>query len=336
MLNKKKKFINIVLLLLVCILPVLCILMFHHLSLSETIVKMEKGCFGDCTYILSNKDTSLESKKKIYQALCEDQISCALYLDDKSETDKTIRYMAFTQNYVNMPMLSGCFFEKSDFEEEKKVAIVGKKVNGIYDKNGTEYIQIKNQEYRVLGTLGYEEDTAFDTYVFINLFSCEDEQLTIYTIDFFGDTKENELEQCIQQVASARDKLGILSATDNFAEAISIDSNSMGSFVGLLGSYILCIVLVSFQWLLCQRRELGIRRLLGASKNQNSFYILRRYMMYLLVSFLVGFGYCNYFYSSYKASFYKGYVFSAGILLVFMLVTIERIKRDSIEEVIKQ
>lgn len=320
---------------LVCILPIICILMMHHLSLCDNIQKMEEGNFGKSSCILSDKDTDISNKEKLYKTLCQENISCAVYLDDKIDIDRTIRYMVFTDRYVSLPMISGRFFEKEDFNTDNNVAVVGKNVEGVFEKDGTEFININNSEYKVLGKMGYEEDTPFDNYVFVNLLSCENDMLTIYTVDILGNTKEIDVENCIEKFDNQKGKIEILSVTDSFANTVTVEVNTMVYFVGLLGSYILCIILISYQWLICQRRELGIRRLLGASKNQVSFFILRRYVFYLLASFIVGLGYCKYFYPSYEVSFFKGYFVSAGILILFMLVTINRIKKDSIEEVIR-
>ena len=67
----------------------------------------------------------------------------------------------------------------------------------MYERKGKQYIQVNDQEYYVLGEMGYEEDTAFDTYIFVNLFACDNEELKLYTVDFFSDIDGNEtMDKC--------------------------------------------------------------------------------------------------------------------------------------------
>lgn len=330
---KKKKFVSLVLLSLVCILPVLCILMAHHISLCSTLGKMEEGTFGEKAGIIALKDNNAQAKNDLYKTLKENKLNCALYLDDKQNIENTVRYMAFTKKYVDLPMVSGRFLMESDLRAGNMVAVVGKKVSGVYLKQGKEYIRINEQEYRVIGKMGYEEDTAFDNYIFVNLFACENSELTIYTVDFFD--RDNGWD-ILEKYAEKNDKAEILSETESFVDNINTEIDSGGYFVALLICYILCIVLISYQWLMFQRREMAIRRLVGATQGQIVMKVISDYIVYMIVAFVIGYLYSKFFYPSYQTSFFKGYFISMTVLMVFMLINILKVKKDRIDEVIKK
>lgn len=334
---RKKRFVSILLLGVACVLPILCILMIHHLSLCETLEKMEKGNFGERSYLASMTINTMETRFALYGNFVKEHISCGIYLDDRGSTENTIRYMAFTEDYVNLPMKNGRFFEKDDFTKNNKVAVVGKNVENVHEREGKQYIQVNNQEYYVLGEMGYEEDTAFDNYIFLNLFACDNQELKIYKIDLFSDIDENEtMDKCVGVMQNLNSNVEVLAETDNFADTVTVNFNLISYFLGLLLCYILCIILISYQWLMLQRRELSIRRLVGASQGQIVRYIMVQYIIYMLISFVAGYLYCRFIYPSYRSSFYMGYMISAGILFLFMLAAIGKLKNDSIEEAIKK
>ncbi len=335
---KKKNFICMIMILLVCILPIICICMLQHASLCQTLTRMGSGTLGEQSCLITLDKNTPVCRKALFESLQAKEISCAIYLDDKEDVSVTTRYMAYTESYPNMPMIQGRFFEKDDFAENSLVAVVGKNVEDTYTEDGKNYVQVKGQEYQVIGTIGYDGDTAFDNYVFVPLFSCTDEMLNLYTIDFFSEdiTIEEILRDSQEMLKRTDSKLEQLAETANFADTVAIDFDAVGYFIGLLVCYVLCIILISYQWLMIQRRELCIRRLLGASQGQVVGRVLLQYLGFMLLSFGTGSLYCNLWYPSYRASFYQGYGICFGILFLFMVVTVWIVKKDSIEERIKQ
>ena len=331
----KKRLINLTLFLLVCVLPIMSIIMVHNLSLSKTIQMMSNGVFGNTSSIITTGNSDENCKEIIYDKFLSEGLSCAIYLDDKSNDEYNIRYLAYTKKYKVMPMISGRFFEKKDFTENNNIAVIGKNIKNTYKRSGETYIQNGGIEYRVIGVLGYEDDTPFDDYIFINLLSCKNDELKLYVIDFMDNISQELFDGYINDISSRIKEINILSETASFADTVKVDFSTFVYFVGLFVSCILCILLISLQWLIYRRREIAIRRLVGASKEQITFWILGKYVFYLFTSFIVGVIYCSYFYPSYKASFFEAYVFSSIIILLFMFINIGIIKKDSIEEVIR-
>ena len=109
-----KRVISILLVCLVSILPILCILMVHHITLGNTIQQMEDGTFGKSTSLILMSDSNAEVREKVYNAIKNQEASVGIYLDDTENTSFTVRYMAFSDRYITLPMISGRFFKKTD------------------------------------------------------------------------------------------------------------------------------------------------------------------------------------------------------------------------------
>ncbi|SFA83110.1 hypothetical protein SAMN05216249_10351 [Acetitomaculum ruminis DSM 5522] len=331
-----KKIISILLAALVCILPIMCILMVHHITLCNTMQQMEEGIFGKNSYLFLMSKNIRSSRKELMNAIKKQNVAAAVYLDDTNDSSYTIRYMAYNKSYITLPMVKGRFFYENEFKEGNNLAVVGKNIKNIYEKSGERYIKVDDHEYKVIGIVGYEEDTAFDNYIILNLLSGERDDLSIYTLDVFQEDEDAYLlTHCKKALKNKDCEIEILSESEQFIDTLKIDFNTVSYFFALLLSYILCVIVISYQWVIIQRKEIGIKRLLGASKKGTVFSILGRYLMYMALSLWVGLIYCYFFYPSYMVSFSKGYLITGIVLLLFMILMIIRIKNDSIEEAIK-
>ena len=65
---KKINATSLLLVLLFCIVPILCILMIHNVSLSDTLTKMEDGSFGN-SYSYIAMDNTKKNNYALVQAL---------------------------------------------------------------------------------------------------------------------------------------------------------------------------------------------------------------------------------------------------------------------------
>ena len=156
------KYSTILLLFVFCLLPVLTVLTIHHISLTDCLIKMGTGCFGDSYATLTAHD--LKSYNDILDPLQTFQSKWAVY-EDKTDSNGTIRKIFFNKEYVNLPMESGRFFKASDFEIGNKVAVIGKnKKNEVHEKDGVQYITVEESEYVVIGVIGFENETIIDNY----------------------------------------------------------------------------------------------------------------------------------------------------------------------------
>ena len=179
----KIRYTTILLLAVFCIIPIVSILMIHHLTLTDTLNKMGSGALGKSSLVI--KVDGYDNTDDLTDALSAIKGNSAIY-SDVTDENGTVRYMFFNRNYINLPMKEGRFFKASDFTKDNAVCVVGKgRSDEIYEKDGDKFFALDGREYRVIGVLGYESDTVLDDYIFVNMLSAELSGSGIFTFDFF-------------------------------------------------------------------------------------------------------------------------------------------------------
>lgn len=160
--------------------------MMYHITLCDTLSKMDSGCFGDKNVLYKVADSVNKKEMSEKVELIGDRV--ALYAEQKNG-EYIIKAIYFNQYYVNFPMKSGRFFRKGDLTVNNKVAVIGKNLEAeTYQKSDDSYILIEGQEYKVIGVIGYDEETMIDNYVYINMLEAENVvETNIYTFDIWGE-----------------------------------------------------------------------------------------------------------------------------------------------------
>lgn len=330
----KIRYTTILLLAVFCIIPIVSILMIHHLTLTDTLSRMGSGSLGKSAAVL--KIENYDTASDLTPALSAVKGNNAIYFDDTKE-DGTLRYMYFNKNYTNLPMKEGRFFKASDFTEDNAVCVVGKdRTDETYKKGDDTYCNPDGREYRVIGVLGYESATVLDDYIFINMLSAGLNGTGIFTLDFFDVSEpDGYAEDIIDYYSGNGIKAEICSQAASFSESVMPQVISARWFICLLAACFLCLLLISVRWVEHQKRELAIHRLVGASKKNIAVLIVCKYLAVFALSFVVGFVYCNIIYPAYFASLISGYLISIVFIIVFLIWSILYILRTPIEEVIQ-
>lgn len=338
---KRWNSISVILFLSMLLLPVISILMIHHISLSEILQDINSGTFGDSTTYFVAQSEEFRSEQ-LYEAVQDTGVNIAVYSDYETECqgqDVTIRSMYFSKDYVNLPMISGRFFLRKDFTSDAYVAVVGKKLkNAVVEEDGEDYIYIKNVKFKVLGIFGYEEETKLDNYIFINGYQ-QDKVFTynIFELDCFGEKAGNGVDEIMDDInTNANAEAEVISGGMSFREGALISKAMYGKwFIGILLCNLISILLLSMEWVKRNKKEYCIRRLVGAGHCQIIFLLVRRYMLFLATAFVVSYLYCHILYPAYQKFLYIGFASYLPIAGIFLLVVATRIMTESIEEVIK-
>ena len=107
--RKRIRYTTVFLSLIFCIIPIVCILMFHHLNLANTLSRMGSGGFGD--EISTVKVEGMIDGAALIRAAEGEKARSALYYDVENDNNgETLRYIYFNKDYVHLPMKSGRFF----------------------------------------------------------------------------------------------------------------------------------------------------------------------------------------------------------------------------------
>lgn len=330
----KIRYTTILLLAVFCIIPIVSILMIHHLTLTDTLSKMGSGTLGKSATIM--KIDNYKTADNITDSISSQKSNIAIYTDSNDENG-TVRYMYFNKKYINLPMNKGRFFKASDFTDDNYVCVIGKdRINETYEQGNNTFFSINGKGYRVIGVLGYENSTVFDSYVFVNMCASDLNDSCIFIFDFLNLSKsDSAVEEINDYYASRGITSELYSQATAFSESVMPQIAAARWFICLLAACFFCLLLISIRWVDQQKRELAIHRLVGASQKNIALLITCKYLAVFTISFLVGFVYCNVIYPAYFSSLVKGYVVCIIFIIVFLVWSICHILRAPIEEVIQ-
>lgn len=338
------------------ILPILMILMLHHITLNNVLSSMDNGTFGD-EYVMFSLDEqpSAEDLQTLFDTLKELSGDVALSSLENGE-NYDIRLLCFHGHYANLPMKSGRFFTEKDFSNDTPLAVIGKDLEElvVYDQNNIPFFQAKGITFRVIGVLGYEQETLWDHTVFLSgtgitasgLSGSEDASADVgslvwenpvFTLDILSsrnasDTQDAFFARLAQNDLSTTE----LSAGQSYSSSLLPKVLYARWFLLLLACDVICLILLSIQWLNRKRKNFAIYQMLGMTTGQLTLLIFGEYLLIFLFSFLVGMVYTLLFYPSYQRHFFAGYLLFALIILLFLLATARILRKDNIWRYVSQ
>lgn len=329
----RKRFTTIILSILLTILPVISVTMMYHITLCQTLSQMDSGCFGEQNALY--KVTGC-TEKELAEKVDAVNGRVALYAEQKVD-EVTVEAIYFNKYYINFPMKSGHFFRKQDLTTGKRSAVIGKSLEKrAYQRNDSTYIDIDGQEYNVIGVIGYEEDTIIDNYIYISMLEAKDLVDTkIYTLDIWGE-KSDASDQFYELLSKDGIEVKELSSMQTYGTTILPQILYGRWFICLFLCNLICIVIVSMQWIGLQRQEIGIRRLVGGNMVNIACYIAARYFKYVGISIVISFAFCVTNFSGYLHSLTVGYVIAIPVIAVLLGINIARVAGYPLTEAVKE
>ena len=333
--QKRIRYTTVFLALIFCIIPIVCMLMFHHLNLTDVLTKMGGDGFGDEVAMVKVEGTI--DGAALIRAAEGEKVRSALYYDVENDSE-TLRYIYFNKDYVHLPMKSGRFFMRSDFYSGDNTAVVGTEMeSSIYtDSHGDKQIMCSGVQYRVIGILGYEQPTKLDSYIFLNLDSLGEVESPLLTMDHLetvtsldpsGDFRSRLSEENVY----AR----YISGGKSFNDSIMPEVLASRRFAAILVCCAILLLLVSAQWVNSQRLEVAVRMLVGAPPIRIAALIAGKYLVIALAALIAGAAYCLIRYPAYIADLVHGYEICGVYIVIILLWSIGSLFRTDIQEALK-
>lgn len=319
------------------ILPFVLMTLIHHISLTDALTKMDDGLFGSynsCIYFENERtDSSLRYlwenndilKKIDYSVMQEQQIN-----------DIKIRTLYFNHKYVTIPMEKGRFFRAHDFQKGNNVVVIGKNyVEKIKRKDGKDIITFNETDYEVLGIMGYEQDSVFDNYIYVNMFSDYIMDSNLYKIDCLsGSEMDTIIDSYLDYLNDNGYNVKSISVAYSYSASITEQMQVSKWFVRLLFCTFLCMMIISIQWIKTKKRNLLIKKLYGASDFKVVKEVINFILIYMGISFLFIFLLCKLIFPNYTSLLSLVYFISTLVIILIGVINIHILLRTPLQEVL--
>ena len=332
---RKSKFITLVLIVLLTLLPVVSVTMMYHIEQCKAIEGMANGYFGE-SYTLYSVEDGIKNRDAIMQAVDDTKARVAIYMTKQYGKNK-VNAIYYNERFVNFPMRYGHFFTKAELKSGKNMAVIGKNIeSSIKEQNGNKYIKLNGKYFRVIGIIGYDRDTIIDDYIYISVGQADGiTDGNLCTLDIWGkDTGADE------QFAENLSENGVLAeqraGTAAYSESVFVDILYGRWFIAIFVCDLLCIAVISVQWIKRQQREICIRRLVGAKNLQVLGHILSKYILYTVVSMVLSTLICMLAFSEYMYAIFIGYMTIIPVMLIVIIINVFSAIRVPIAEAVRK
>ena len=191
----------------------------------------------------------------------------------------TIRNIYFNKKNNNPSMISGRFFDKSDFTNNKNNAVVGKSVfENLSNKSS---ISIDNQEYQIIGVIGDKTHSKIDKYILLSFQKEDLKSLNSFIIDGFEKTPT---------------VTKTILSLDNQAEIKNRTNSSSVFQKGLIENIIIfitfliflsTIIIVSFSYIEKRKDIIFLKKIFGYKKSKIFLDFMIEYIGIIVISNII-------------------------------------------------
>lgn len=228
---------------------------------------------------------------------------------------------------LKVPLIEGKFLNHDDCNNNDKVIVIGKTlVSNQINKDGVNYYYYHNEYYKVIGILGDEKKvTAYDCNIYYNL---NLDQIVNLAGNYYFDGNNNtsSIFSKIQGIANTTETQISEKTLEKDKSVIDIVNknyvSSLKDSINILILIFLSVMLIAEFWIKSKTKELGIRRLLGASKLKILFSVVIELLLTTFISFTIG--YLLYLVFTYLKDGYFHFYFTS-MIMVFALSIISTI-----------
>lgn len=241
-------------------------------------------------YVLNTKSkTKLE--KFIEEIIIEDGDLLTINLPSDIDKSYSVCGVKVGQNYnFNISLVNGEKISIQELNKANNLAIVSENIKEeIYNDEDGSYINYLGNIYRVIGISKSDNTASKNAELYINLNTIYgNEKISQSALDYnyiydSGIGTKNYIEKLKNRLLN-EEKIGIqynmiLKDIDLLMYSIKINKTFIICLVLLILVVMLTVLNILTYWMECEKKELSIRRLLGATKFQVALRIVKKYLV---------------------------------------------------------
>lgn len=206
--------------------------------------------------------------------------------------DGNSRAVFYTGKIVEPPIVEGRFFTEEECLIRENLAVIGKDYKDLtYVRDGVEYLEFKEKEYRVIGVTSIASESTLDHMIFVNLGSLTAEEQT--SGRFYIDGRGSMEAVFIALNKTSEDLLGVnldrLETPTTFIDVVSGGmylKTYLKVFLALLFVFIYLSIIV--QIVSCQKTRIAVMSLCGISFGTRLFKVSKTSVLSSVLGIIVG------------------------------------------------
>jgi hypothetical protein len=305
-----------------------------------TLSRIGNGEFGKSNAYLFCKDKYVSQNvfEITMEFLSKEDVHFSVTSDRKDENGYTVRKIYFKEKYVELPIIDGRFFNKKDVKSKSNLAIIGKDVKGIcYKRDNKEYIRLGEEEYEVLGVIGYKTKLPLDNVIFVNAFSEYDLKSQIFQIDLFeGKDMDLMTENLELELKRKGFECETISKGYTYVEYLLPLLANGKLFCYLLACFFITISLALAFWINAEEKEISIKRLEGCRDSRIYLEYIKKGLTAGIVAICIGLVYCKINMMYINGLLIWVYLLYIPISLLVLILSVRRVVNKSLVEMINQ
>ncbi|WP_455661558.1 FtsX-like permease family protein [Pradoshia sp.] len=208
----------------------------------------------------------------------------------KREIDSTKRIHAVLNKGLDsfLPVKEGRSFERKDYFHQKRVAVIGKDYYDIRRINGSRYIEVDGNLFKVIGILDSPVESEVDKEAFINLDAYEELNSEQNSLPYILNGRV-QTEEIFREIDKINNDLSISTIEVGNKGTGRISSvSSIPIYILLMGSVLGIQSLLILFWIHRKQRFIAVHQLIGHSTHLIRKQIFLQYGKLFLIGGVIG------------------------------------------------
>ena len=233
----------------------------------------------------------------------------------------------FNEKEWKIPIIQGRFFAKNESQGSDDKVVVGYQYeDDIYEKNNRKYYVIDGEEYEVIGIIGRQHGSRFNTMIFLPFKTATEKYQTsgVYLLD--GSEKiltDARLKNVVNREEGVHVRKLYNGYLLDFLKEIKEDNGMIGVYLLIMLLIIACSFLGMNYCMHINASNIGIYKILGIFDLNIIIMYIKKYIVILFSAFIAGVIFATILKNILEIHLVNYYLVYIGLFVFFVVINIE-------------